>query len=295
MDNRIGFMQGRLSPVVNGVIQSFPWSNWRDEICTAAALGFSKMEWTLDQHRLYQNPIMTKAGQAEILSLSHKYELFVPSLTGDCFMQAPFWKATRNTEKSLQTDFMNVAEAASIVGVNTIVVPLVDNGAIETAQQENRLVSFLKSKTDELLSLEVRVAFESDYEARNLGMFIERLDPTVFGINYDIGNSAGMGFDPAEELREYAHRITNVHVKDRALHGTTVPLGQGNANFPQIFKLLSQYDYRGNFILQTARAADGNHADVLQAYGSAVSSWLLAARKATNCSVGPSEPGVVLT
>ena len=28
---RIGFMQGRLSPQVDGKIQAFPWVHWRDE------------------------------------------------------------------------------------------------------------------------------------------------------------------------------------------------------------------------------------------------------------------------
>jgi len=30
--NRIGFMQGRLSPQVNGKIQAFPWSHWQSEL-----------------------------------------------------------------------------------------------------------------------------------------------------------------------------------------------------------------------------------------------------------------------
>ena len=88
-DSRIGFMQGRLSPVISGKIQEFPWKNWRQEFDIASRLGFSLMEWTLDQERLYESPLMTEIGQLEIIKLSHNYGIRIPSLTGDCFMQSP--------------------------------------------------------------------------------------------------------------------------------------------------------------------------------------------------------------
>ena len=85
-------MQGRLSPIVNGKIQEFPWNNWQKEFIEASTLGFDLMEWTLDQSCLFDNPLMTKQGQVEINTLSNTYGIKIPSLTGDCFMQAPFWK-----------------------------------------------------------------------------------------------------------------------------------------------------------------------------------------------------------
>ena len=45
MSLKIGFMQGRLSPLVDGRIQSFPWNTWEKEITHAKSLGFSIMEW----------------------------------------------------------------------------------------------------------------------------------------------------------------------------------------------------------------------------------------------------------
>ena len=54
--NKIGFMQGRLSPLVNNQIQSFPFETWLDEFPLANRLGTSCMEWTLDYPKLHQNP-----------------------------------------------------------------------------------------------------------------------------------------------------------------------------------------------------------------------------------------------
>ena len=73
MIEKIGFMQGRLSPIVNGKIQSFPWGTWKEEIVSAKSIGISIMEWTLDQERLYENPLMTSLGQKEIMEICKEY------------------------------------------------------------------------------------------------------------------------------------------------------------------------------------------------------------------------------
>ena len=73
------------------------------------------------------------------------------------------------------------------------------------------------------------IVFESDYTPIKLKNFIDQLSPESFGINYDIGNSASMGFDPIEEIETYGQRILNVHIKDRLFNGATVPLGSGDA------------------------------------------------------------------
>ena len=271
---RIGFMQGRLSPLIDGKIQAFPWSYWRQEFRAANELGLHIMEWTIDQDRLYENPLMTSAGQEEIRVFCKQFDLALPSLTGDCFMQAPFWKAETEPRSSLEADFTAVLHACAAVGIGMVVVPLVDNGRLESVEQENVLVEFLAAQSSLLRSLAIRIVFESDFEPPELARFIDRLDPTLFGINYDIGNSAGCGFNPVEEFAAYAARIVNVHVKDRVLGGTTVPLGTGNADFPTVFSLLRKQGYQGNYIMQTARARDDDHAGALKTYMQQIESWV---------------------
>ena len=88
----------------------------------------------------------------------------------------------------------------------------------------------------------------------------------MFGINYDIGNSASLGFNPSEEFKFFGDRVLNVHVKDRVRNGTTVPLGHGSADFSTVYSLLKSHGYDGNYILQTARANDDQHLEVLLEY-----------------------------
>jgi len=107
-----------------------------------------------------------------------------------------------------------------------------------------------------------------------LKRFIDRLPSDRFGINYDIGNSAALGFDPRDEFAAYGSRIVNVHVKDRVRGGTTVALGSGNAGFELVFSELKNANYSGNYILQTARAADGDHAVAIARYRDMVLGWV---------------------
>ncbi|MBF0211937.1 MAG: sugar phosphate isomerase/epimerase [Magnetococcales bacterium] len=273
MNAPIGFMQGRLSPLVNGRIQAFPEATWRQEFEIAGKNGLRMMEWTLDQDGLYDNPLMTPAGQAEIRQLCARHGVSIPSLTGDCFMQAPFWKASGDRQAALQRDFLAVATAAATVGISLIVVPLVDQGRLDLPEQEESLIAFLTTHTDRLAALGLKIIFESDFTPQELSRFINRLDAERFGINYDIGNSASLGFDHQEEFAAYGGRIVNVHVKDRVLNGTTVPLGTGNARFPELFQALKRLDYRGHFILQTARAVDDDHLSVLLRYRNMTAHW----------------------
>ena len=274
LTNKIGFMQGRLSPIVGGMVQAFPWSAWREEFPAAETAGLSLMEWTLDQDRLYENPLMTTAGQTEIMYLCNRHSIKIPSVTGDCFMQAPFWKDESNNRRLLERDFIEIVRACCKLGVKFIVVPLVDRGAIESRVQEDVLVDFLTSELDFISDADLQIIFESDFNPVELQRFIGRLDPNAFGINYDIGNSAALGYSPGKEISAYGHRILNVHVKDRTIGGGTVPLGAGNADFDTVFRLLADTNYSGNFILQTARAVDSNHIEPLVLYRKMTECWI---------------------
>jgi L-ribulose-5-phosphate 3-epimerase len=275
MKRRIGFMQGRFSPLAGGRIQSFPWTCWRDEFATAAKYQFGLMEWTLDQEGLHDNPLLTAAGQLEIAQLRRKHGVEIASLTGDCFMQSPFWKAEGPARMALLEDLRSVAKACSSVGIGLMVIPLVDNGQLNNRAEEDTLIGVLEDEANLLETLNVKIAFESDFAPLELTRLIDRLTPALFGINYDIGNSASLGLDPVEEITSYGHRIVNVHVKDRLLGGTTVPLGTGNADFDAVFASLARAGYKGNYILQTARASDGGHAEALTRYRDMVSEWIV--------------------
>ena len=116
--------------------------------------------------------------------------------------------------------------------------------------------------------------FESDFEPPELKRFISQFPMGIFGINYDTGNSASLGYQFQNEFKEYGDRILNVHIKDRLLGDTTVPLGTGNAKLPETIFALERQGFRGNYILQTARAVDGDHVGAICHYRDMVKDWV---------------------
>jgi L-ribulose-5-phosphate 3-epimerase len=271
---RIGFMQGRLSALVDGKIQAFPWNEWREEFPRAKAIGLSRMEWTIDQERLRENPLTTESGRGAISRLSRGNAVEIPSLTGDCFMQAPFWKADGQAREALIADLDLVLASCAALRIVFVVIPLVDNGKIESPEQAEVLLRVLLDRSAALSRHGTRIVFESDLPPTELAQFIARFPQELFGINYDIGNSAALGFDCGEEIAAYAPRILNVHIKDRLRGGTTVPLGSGAAELAKAIRLIENSGYSGQYVLQTARAADGDHAAALARYLDMATQWI---------------------
>lgn len=276
MDSQgIGFMQGRLSPLRQGRIQSFPWDTWQHEFAIASGLAIWKMEWTIDSENFSSNPILTSSGHEEINRLKSLFKIEIPSVTCDYYMENPHWKSnSEQTFKNIKSILLGMTE----IGAKILVIPLVDNSSFSSSVELSEVITFFEPLSNFLDEHKIKIAFETDLNPDSFSDFMSNFDEKNFGVNYDIGNSASLGFDPLDEFEAIGPRIINVHVKDRVLRGTTVPLGAGNADFPTVFRGLNKYKYVGNLIMQTARARDGKHAEILTKYRNQIASWIDEAR-----------------
>ena len=176
-------MQGRLSPQVDGKIQAFPWAHWQEEFAVAEILGFRLLEWTLDYKRLAENPLMTPAGQKRIRELCRRHGIRIPALTGDCFMQAPFWKHEGTTFFALKDDFLAVVRACSTLQIPLVVVPLVDGGRLASRREQDVFLSFLQAHNGFFKDQRVRIALETDFPPPQVMKLVDALDPESFGID----------------------------------------------------------------------------------------------------------------
>ncbi len=257
--NALGFMQGRLSPMVGDRIQAFPAKYWESEFTEARHVDLKMIEWTIDSLEFLKNPLVTTAGQKLIRELCKRTGLSIPSVTCDYFMENPFWDAKG---MNMLADLTRIIEGMEEVNARILVIPLVDNSSIKEKPQGVR--HFFKSLEPTLNAGHIQIAFELDLPPKRAGEFINEFPEYLFGVNYDIGNSASLGYDPAEEISVYGNRVLNVHVKDRLLGGKTVRLGEGAADFYGVVQALARAKYNGNYIFQTARASDNNHTGELK-------------------------------
>jgi len=256
MHPKLGFMQGRLTPMRKGVIQEFPTQNWQQEFLLASQNDINLIEWTIDREKIYKNPLMTEQGQLKILKLKQKTNMTINSLTADCCMQVPFWKITDAETRSDEIQiFKDLLLASSKMGIKIIVLPLVDNGSIENEENKIILRSIFEEVTDLLDKNNMKIACELDLAPGDVSNLLEYFSMEQIGVNYDIGNSAALGYSIYDEWEAYGHYIMNIHIKDRKFNGPTVRLGKGAANFSILRDCYKAHKYKGNWILQTARSS----------------------------------------
>ena len=148
-------------------------------------------------------------------------------------------------------------ETAKILNVSHIVIPCVDQSSLDNSKTIKRFVHQVNKIIPDLEEKNINLALETDMPPVSFVELLDQFSTKKVTVNYDIGNSASLGFDPIEELDAYGDRITDIHIKDRDLNGGPVILGTGNANFELFFNKLKEFDYKGVFIMQAYRDDEG--------------------------------------
>jgi hexulose-6-phosphate isomerase len=251
MKYNLGFMQGRLiKPHKKNIIQSFPDKYWFEEMTIGQFL-FSNVEWTINIENINKNPLIKKNLKNNFLNRIKKIDLIIDSVTCDFFMQVPIFKKKFFNKKKKIIKYLKILiKNCEKLKIKYIILPLVDNSSIKNSEEENSLFECISSLEKELKK--TYIIFEIDYNPEEVIRFIKNFDKKKFGINYDTGNSASLGYNISEEIK-YFDYVKNIHIKDRYLKGRSVRLGKGDCNFKKFFYHLNKSNYNGNLILQTAR------------------------------------------
>ena len=258
----IGIMQGRLTPMVAGKIQSFPEKFWKAEFFIAQALGFTSIEWTLDRENILQNPFFT--APKEINHLIAMTDVLVPSLTYDAAMQKPLVLKGVIVNDEVELLFKVLTQAKKM-GLGLLVLPLVDQSSVDDCDYP-LYVDLLKEMSERCLSEGLKIAVESDFPPPKLEMFMRDVGSSFVGVNYDIGNSSSLGFDFNEEMALIGPDILNIHVKDRPLNGATCAFGRGTPGLEDKLSYLSKFFLARNMIIQGARSRTGDDIGVAVDY-----------------------------
>lgn len=256
--NLIGIMQGRLVPPSDGHFQSFPRDHWEQEIRNAATAGLGMIEWIYDLYGLGANPIESDDGIARMRYLSDKHAIAIRSLCADYFMERRLVDADGSVNEKNDDHLIWLVGQCHKLGIRRVVLPFVDASRIEGDAQQDAAVTLLSRTIATAEDFGIEIHLETDLDPDCFAGLLAQLPHPLIKVNYDSGNSAGLGYEPQEEFAAYGARIGSVHIKDRKLHGTTVPLGSGNTDFDAVFSGLAQLRYSGDFILQAARGKDGD-------------------------------------
>lgn len=263
MKNAIGVMQGRLSPPTGGKIQSFPWESWEAEFLIARKLNLDLIEWTLDKDKIFENPLLTEDGHLKLSKLILETNVRVESLTCDNLMQSPVHKDGTHGRTS-KVEFLKMLSLLPKINNFIIVWPLVDGGSIDSLDELKMFKSFVIDLVPFLRELKFKIAFETQISPKENSIFLNNFPTDVIGLNLDIGNSASNGFSILEDYDLNSERIFNIHIKDRVLGGSTMPLGMGDVIWSD-FAFIAK-EYSGSMIFQSARIGNQTEEMTLLSY-----------------------------
>jgi hexulose-6-phosphate isomerase len=252
LTNEIGIMQGRLSPRIDGKIQAYPASTWQKEFEIAQEIGYAAIEWIIEKP-VETNALMTDSGKAEIKKIIASTGVRIDYVCADIFMQQPLVRMTKDSKSQNKEYLSAILKNAKEVGAIGVEIPFVDNSSIKSENEKLEFIDVMQDAFKLAKDLDLKLSLETDLPPIEFRELLESIDLDHVQANYDIGNSASLGFDPREELEAYGLKILNVHVKDRKLGSTTVPLGTGNANINFILQKLQEIGYRGGLTMQAAR------------------------------------------
>lgn len=258
---KIGFMQGRLVPPLRNRIQAYPLNNWQKEFYLAFKIKIKLMEWTIDSHKFFENALINESQHLILSDLKNKFKIKINSVTADFFMEKYNLKNFKLRNNKYFNFFLKMCFLNKI---KIIVIPMVDKCSINKSfNYVNRIVNKFNQLQPLLKKYKLKIAFEVDLKPKDCLYFISHFDKKYYGINYDIGNSIGNGFNYVDEINTYGKRIINVHIKNMNKN-KTCDLFKGGGNIKKIIKFLKKKKYNKNYILQTARVTKGHSKKIKQ-------------------------------
>jgi L-ribulose-5-phosphate 3-epimerase UlaE len=244
-------------PKYQGRYQAFPIGYWQDEFIVAQECDLDLIELILDYNDADENPLLKEGGIDEIKSIIKKTGVSVQTICADYFMEAPLHSTDESVVQKSTQVLNSLLEKAIKLNVTDIVIPCVDQSTLDNEAAVSRFVAQIKKVIPRIEKDNINLSLETDLAPKSFVDLLDKLNSKNITVNYDIGNSAALGFDSDEELSAYGDRITDIHIKDRVLGGGPVVLGEGNADFAKFFNKLKEFNYQGPFIMQAYRDDEG--------------------------------------
>ena len=263
-----GIMQGRLSPPEDGRFQSFPRNTWRSELPRAHEAGFDYVEWIYDDYGATANPLTTDAGIEELIALKEQYGIATPAVCGDWFMDFPLIRCTEDERARRQRFLGALLRAAARIDAHHLVIPFVDQSGIRTEEEKEVVLKVLQESLGIAEATGVELHLEADFNPGDFASFLARIPHPMLKVNWDSGNSSGLGYVASEEFAAYGDRIGSIHIKDRYRKPKggieTRPLGTGSADFNDVFASMRRIGYTSGITLQVARGTPGDEVNFLR-------------------------------
>lgn len=257
----LGIMQGRLLPKESNLYQCHP-SDWQKEFDLCKNNSFDYIEWIIDARSIDKNPIFSISGRKQIEEKISHTNVKVKSICADLLME----KFIKN-DKDIHTWKMyliKIIESASKINAGIIVIPLIEKMSLSNSNLFSVILKILNDCKEICKDMNIKLALELDLSPKKVINVLDKLNSEYVGINYDLGNSAALGFDIKEEFNYYGNKIFDIHIKDRCFNSGPCLLGTGNVDFIEAAKLIRKNKNNCPIIMQSYRNHEGLNITILQ-------------------------------
>ena len=244
-------MGGRLSSPINNEIQCFPFDSWQEEFKLAKNIGFNSIDWIVDLYK--KNPIFNDDSVKHMKNLIRESGVNITTICADYFLHKKLFRENQDELKENIVILKTLIKQANKLDIKIIEIPFVDNSSLRTLEDKQELMNNLEYVIPIIEENEIKIALETDLPPEKLRDMVAEINHPNILLNYDVGNSTSNGFDIKTEWKILNDLIISVHIKDRKIGGTTVPLGTGDVDFKIFFESLKKYGYSSDLIIQGAR------------------------------------------
>tara|TARA_B100000900_G_scaffold281979_1_gene241260 strand:- start:448 stop:1224 length:777 start_codon:yes stop_codon:yes gene_type:complete len=243
---KIGVLQGRLSEPSRGHYQEFP-DEWFSEFEALDVMGLHGIEWLITKDYSFNNPIYSDFKTIQDLPV---LSICVDTLVDERITNRDF----------LEHNLVKLCKVIENSSVNVLTIPVLDASDLNDDDARALFCESVRPIGDAFPS--VKFAFEAEMPPKKLNDIVSLCDN--FYVTYDTGNITSCGVEHDDFISFFADKIINVHLKDRTYDRRTVPPMTGDTDFDFIFKRLSDIGYTGPFIMQTARASNGQEFETIK-------------------------------
>ncbi|HEV2620066.1 MAG TPA: sugar phosphate isomerase/epimerase, partial [Acidobacteriaceae bacterium] len=197
-----------------------------------------------------------------------EHAIATPALCGDWFMDFPLIRCSDRDRSERESHLHELLPIAARIGAQKIVLPFVDQSTIKTDDEKKTVREVLERALPFAEAAGVELHLEADFGPAEFAHFLATVPHPLVKVNWDSGNSSGLGYIASEEFAAYGERVGSVHIKDRYRKPEggieTRPLGQGSADFDDVFRAIESIGYRGGLTLQVARGADNDEVNFIK-------------------------------
>ena len=212
--------------------------------------------------------IFSEAGLAEFDALKAEHGIATPALCGDWFMDFPLVRCSAKELAEREAHLHQLIPVAKRIAAGKIVLPFVDQSKMTTAEEKATVREVLLRVLPVAEAHGVELHLEADLGPQEFAAFLRDVEHPMLKVNWDSGNSSGLGFVASEEFAAYGNRVGSVHLKDRYRKPEggieTRPLGTGSADFDDVFQAIRGIGYAGGLTLQVARGVPGEEVEFLK-------------------------------